>query len=313
MSRHTSFGKGGPRSEPKTPRRQWSDGLLLGSLGVLAFSGTLPATRAAVSSFSPLILTCARIEIAAALGILTLLITRQWRFPEKRHLPGILWMGFGLAVGYPFFVAVALQQVPAIHGAVVIGLAPAVTALIAVMRAGERPPPAFWIACLVGVGTVLFFAVHQGGGHITLADGWLILAMLSVGMAYVEGGRVSRELGGTTTLCWAMILLAPITAVPLGFALWQHEWASISVSAWAGFWYAGIVSMFLGSVFWYRGLAVGGIARIGQLNLIQPLLTLLWSALLLGERVTVVAVICAAIIIGSMVACIRSRVPSTPR
>lgn len=231
MSGHTSFGKG----EPETPRRQWSDGLLLGSLGVLAFSGTLPATRAAVSSFSPLILTCARIEIAAALGVLTLLITRQWRFPEKWHLPGILWMGFGLAVGYPFFVAVALQQVPAVHGAVVIGLAPAVTALIAVMRAGERPPPAFWIACLVGVGTVLFFTVHQGGGHITLADGWLVFAMLSVGMAYVEGGRVSRELGGTTTLCWAMILLAPITAVPLGFALWQHEWASTPVSAWARF------------------------------------------------------------------------------
>lgn len=303
----------GTVSAPVMPPRHWSDGLLPGSLGVLAFSGTLPATRAAVSSFSPLIITCARIEIAAVLGVLTLVVTRQWRFPEKRHLPGILWMGFGLAVGYPFFVAVALQQVPAVHGAVVIGLAPAITALIAVMRAGERPPTAFWIACLIGVGTVLFFAVHQGGGHITLADAWLVLAMLSVGMAYVEGGRVSRELGGTTTLCWAMILLAPIVAVPLGFALWRHEWSFIPASAWVGFWYAGIVSMFLGSVLWYRGLAAGGIARIGQLNLIQPLLTLLWSALLLGEHVTVVAAICAAIIIGSMIACIRSRVPLAPR
>src|SRR5688500_7761300 len=156
----------GTVAPPPAPPRHWSAGLLLGSLGVLAFSGTLPATRAAVSSFSPLIISCARIEIAAVLGVLTLVITRQWRFPEKRHLPGILWTGFGLAVGYPFFVAVALQQVPAVHGAVVIGLAPAVTALIAVMRAGERPPPAFWIACLIGVGTVLFFAIHQGGGHI---------------------------------------------------------------------------------------------------------------------------------------------------
>lgn len=107
---------------------------------------------------------------------------------------------------------------------------PSVTALIAVTRAGERPPPAVWIACLIGVGTVLFFAVHQGAGQIAPADGWLVLVMLSVGMAYVEGGRVSRELGGTTTLGWAMMLLAPIVAAPLGFALWQHECSIIPAS-----------------------------------------------------------------------------------
>ncbi|HUR42506.1 MAG TPA: EamA family transporter, partial [Aestuariivirga sp.] len=173
----------------------------------------------------------------------------------------------------------------------------------------ERPPFRFWLACAIGVGAVIVFAVNQGGGAFSLADGWLALAMLSVGVAYVEGGRVSRELGGTTTLCWAMIVLAPLAAIPLSVAIWQRDWAvSISAGAWIGFWYAGVVSMFLGSIAWYRGLAAGGIARIGQSNLLQPLLALLWSALLIGERVTGVAVACALVVVAAMVVCLRSRI-----
>jgi drug/metabolite transporter (DMT)-like permease len=297
---------------PSTPR--WLNGVFLGVVGMLAFSGTLPATRVAVPAFGPMIITLGRIEIAAALGALTLLVMGQWRLPDRRHWAGILWMGAGLAVGYPFFVALALQDVPSAHGAVVIGLAPAVTALIAVARAGERPPLRFWIACTVGVGAVLVFAVHQGGSAVSAADGWLLLAMASVGVAYVEGGRVSRELGGTVTLCWAMIALAPLAIVPLGLALWWHEWSSepIPAAAWVGLWYAGVVSMFLGSVAWYRGLAAGGIARIGQLNLVQPLFALLWSALLLGEQITTVAVVCAVVIVAAMSICLRSRIPVGP-
>jgi drug/metabolite transporter (DMT)-like permease len=189
-----------------------------------------------------------------------------------------------------------------------------VTALIAVIRANERPPLMFWLACLLGIGAVLVFAVRQGGGALRLADGWLILAMLSVGIAYVEGGRISRELGGMTTLCWAMIALAPIVAVPLGIAVWRHGWQEpISPVAWTALWYSGVVSMFLGSAAWYRGLAAGGIARIGQLNLVQPMLALLWSALLLGETVTDDTLFFAAIIVAAMVTCIRSRVrPGSP-
>ncbi len=133
----------------------------MGGLGVLAFSGTLPATRIAVPTFGPAIITGARIEIAAALGLLTLALTRQWRLPDRRHWPGILWTGFGLAVGYPLFIALALQHVPAAHGAVVIGVAPAVTAIIAVIRANERPPLIFWTGCLLGIGAGLVFAVRR--------------------------------------------------------------------------------------------------------------------------------------------------------
>jgi drug/metabolite transporter (DMT)-like permease len=290
-----------------TAERRWSDGLALGSLGVLAFSGTLPATRVAVPDFGPAIITLARIDIAAVLGLFTLALTGGLRWPERRHAPGILATGLGLAVGFPLFVALAVEQVPASHGAVVIGLAPASTAVLAVIRAGERPPPRFWLACAVGVAAVTAFAASRGGG-VQLADAWLAAAVLSVGIGYVEGGRVSRELGGTTTLCWAMIALAPFAALVLLFEASTHAWEGIGWQAWTGFLYAGIVSMFLGSVAWYRGLAAGGIARIGQLNLAQPLLTLVWSALLLGEHITWAVPITAVVVVLSMAVCVMSRV-----
>ena len=286
----------------------WRAGLVFGGLGLLAFSGTLPATRLAVPVFGPTILTCSRIEIAAVLGVLALCLTRGRRWPRRGDFVGILWTGLGLAVGYPFFVALALEHVPSAHGAVVVGLAPAATAIISVVRTGERPPRRFWMGCGAGVLAVAAFAIYQGGGRIALADGWLVAAMLSVGFAYVEGGRVSREFGGMATLCWAMIVLAPFAAIALVIAVQTHPWGAIRWPAWAGFWYAGVISMFLGSIAWYRGLAVGGIARIGQLNLAQPLLALLWSALLLGERITWPFVAAAIVVVAAMAVCIKSGV-----
>ncbi len=219
-------------------------------------------------------------------------------------------MGLGLAVGYPFFLALALQSVPAVHGAVVIGLAPAATAIIAVVRTGERPPFGFWIACAVGFTGVLYYAYDAGDGHLSLADGWLLLALLSVGWAYVEGGRVSGHLGGTTTLSWAMLFLAPFAAGLLIWSLLDFEAASVAPASWGAIAYLGVISMFLASVFWYRGLAAGGIVRIGQINLLLPLAALAWSALLLGEEITTTAIVCAIVVFGAMIACLKSRVRS---
>ena len=294
-------------SDPATAYVWWS-GLALGTLGMLAFSGTLPATRIAAPTFGPTILTCGRIVIAAALGALTLLMMRQRPALERRHLLGITWTGLGLAVGYPFFVALAVEHVPASHGAVVIGLAPAATAILSVVRTGERAPPRFWAGCAIGAAAVAAFAVWHGGGQIALADGWLIAATLSVGFAYVEGGRVSRELGGTVTLCWAMIFLSPFAGIGLVVAALNRDWSIISWGAWTGFAYAGIVSMFLGSVAWYKGLAAGGVARIGQLNLIQPIVALGWAALLLGEQVSWPFFATAIVVLVSMAVCVRSRI-----
>ncbi len=284
-----------------------SAGVALGVLGMLGFSGTLVATRVAVVDFTPLDITCARIVIAGMLGAAFLILTDQRSPPERRFLMPILVMGLGLAVGYPFFLALALETVPAVHGAVVTGLAPAATAVIAVLRTGERPPLPFWIACVTGFCAVLYFAYDAGGGHLSLADGWLFLGMLSLGIAYVEGGRVSRALGGAVTLSWAMLFLMPIAAVPLVFRVSEIDATAVSTASWVSLAYLGIVSMFLASVFWYRGLALGGIARIGQINLLLPLTALGWSALFLGEEITVTAIVCALIVMGAMIICLKSR------
>jgi len=293
------------------PSASWTVGVLFGCLGMLGFSGTLAATRVAVADISPLALTCARIVIAGLLGGITLLLTRRTVLPDRRHLASIAVMGLGLAVGYPFFLAVALQSVPAVHGAVVTGLAPAATAIIAVLRAGERPPPVFWLACATGVAAVLAYAHDAGGGRFSAADGWLLLALLCLGVAYVEGGRVSAELGGTTTLSWAMLLLAPFAVGPLVWSLRGVDLASVSPWSWLSLAYLGAVSMFLAAIFWYRGLAAGGIARIGQINLLLPLAALVWPALFLGEEITTTALACAAVVVAAMTVCLKARVRRT--
>ncbi|MEL7281369.1 MAG: EamA family transporter [Pseudomonadota bacterium] len=201
----------------------------------------------------------------------------------------------------------ALESVPAVHGAVVTGLAPAATAIIAVLRTGERPPPVFWLACLAGFCAVLYFAYDAGGGHLSLADGWLFLGMLSLGIAYVEGGRVSRELGGSVTLSWAMLFLTPFATIPLLQRVHEIEAATVSASSWVSLVYLGVISMFLASVFWYRGLALGGIARIGQINLLLPLTALGWSAFFLGEEINLTAIICAVVVLAAMIVCLRIR------
>jgi drug/metabolite transporter (DMT)-like permease len=279
----------------------WRDGVLLGSAGVLCFSGTAPATRLAVA-FGPAAVTAGRIVIAAALGALTLLAMRRLRWPGRRMAPGIIVAGLGQAVGYPLFLALAVQQVPANHAAVVIGLTPAATAALSAVRTGERLPGKFWWACVIGFVVVTTFAVAEGGGGVQAADAWLLAAVLSTAVGYVEGGRISAELGGTETLCWAMILLSPAAAVVLAVTL-----PGVAPGpAWVGFGYAGIFSMFLGSVLWYRGLAAGGISRIGQLNLAQPFLAITWSSLLLGEHLTWAVPVTAAVVLACVAVCLRS-------
>lgn len=285
----------------------WSVGVLLGFVGMLGFSGTLVATRIAVSDFSPLSITCARIVIAGILGGAALILMGRTSLPERKLMLGIVVMGLGLAVGYPLFLALALQSVPAVHGAVVTGLAPAATAIIAVLRTDERPPAAFWVSCTVGFAAVLYYAYDAGGGYLSFADGWLLLALLCAGIAYVEGGRVSVQLGGTTTLCWAMLVLAPFALVPLLWSLNDVELVTVPPASWVSMAYLAVISMFLAPIFWYRGLAVGGIARIGQINLLLPIVALVWSAILVGEKITPTAIVCAIVVSGAMMVCLRAR------
>jgi drug/metabolite transporter (DMT)-like permease len=277
---------------------------------VLCFSGTAPATRVAAPAFGADVLTWSRIGIAACLGAVVLAATGQLRVP-RAHLRGLITAGLGQAVGYPLFLGLAVERVPAYHGAVVIGLVPAATALLAALFGGERPRARFWVACVAGFCVVLAFALGQGGGRVQAADGWLVAAVLSAAFGYVEGARVAREIGAVPTLCWMMLLLAPVAVVALAVLVPAHDFPAITPGAWVGFGYAGVISMFLGSVVWYQALAAGGTGRIGQLNLAQPFLAITWSALLLSEQLTWAVPVTAAAVLACMAACLNTgaRVP----
>jgi drug/metabolite transporter (DMT)-like permease len=189
----------------------------------------------------------------------------------------------------------------------VIGVVPAATAALAALRTNERPPRRFWVGCAGGLVAVLAFAVSQGGGDLHAADLWLLAAVASCAIGYVEGGRQAQRIGAVPTLCWAMILLAPVALVGLAVSIATRDMAHVGAGAWAGLVWAGVMSMFVGSLAWYRGLAAGGIARIGQLNLLQPLLAIGWSALILGERIPPAVPLTAIAVLAAMFLCVRSR------
>ena len=274
-------------------------GWINGFVGMLIFSGSLPATRVAVAEFDPLFLTSGRAVIAAALGGLMLLVLRQRR-PERADLMSLSITSFGVVLGFPLLTALALQHITSAHSLVFIGLLPLATATFGVLRGGERPAPLFWLFSLIGAALVAGFALSQSGGGSLTGDLLMVGAIIVCGLGYAEGAALSRKLGGWQVISWALLLGAPFMAVP-GLMTWPTVLSGISVCAWAGFAYVSTFSMLIGFVFWYRGLAIGGIAGVGQLQLIQPFFGLLLAGLLLGETiklsmvgVTVLVVICVA-------------------
>lgn len=274
-------------------------GWLSGFLGVLIFSGSLPATRVAVAGFDPLFLTAARAAIAGLVALALLLAFREKR-PERGHLLALLVVALGVVVGFPLLTALALRHVTSAHAIVFIGLLPLATAVFGVLRGGERPRTAFWVFSALGSALVVGFALRQGLTASPLGDGLMLAAILACGLGYAEGGRLSRTLGGWQVICWALVLALPLT-LPLALILMPSTWAGISVPAWLGLGYVSLFSMLLGFVFWYRGLALGGIAAVGQLQLLQPFFGLALAATLLHEpvtplmlAVTVLVILCVA-------------------
>ncbi|MET0603794.1 MAG: DMT family transporter [Baekduia sp.] len=283
-------------------------GLLLGALGVLAFSFSMPATRLAVADLDPWFVAFGRAVVAGLLSVLVLTATRAPR-PTPTQWRSLALVALGVVVGFPLFTSLALRDLPASHGAVVVGMLPAATAVAAVLRAGERPTRAFWLASAAGLAAVLVFALTRGGGDLGAPDLELLAAILLCALGYAEGGRLSRELGGARTICWALVLSLPMTAVITGVAL-GHAGAHAGTTPWLGFAYVSVISMFLGFFAWYAGLARGGVAKIGQVQLAQPVLSLLWAALILGESVGHATVLAALVVLGCVVATQRTRVGS---
>lgn len=274
-------------------------GFLWGFVGVLAFSFTLPATRLAVPELGGTVVGLGRALIAALLAAGLLLALRE-RPPARRYWGSLVIIAAGVVVGFPLLTAFALQQVPASHGAVVVGLLPALTAVMAVLRGGERPPRAFWFAVAAGVVAVLIFAVVQGAGQPQFADLLLLCAVASAAVGYAEGGRLARDLGGWRVICWALLIAAPVLIIPVALAIVQQDGLHASPRAWVGFAYVSVISMFLGFFAWYRGLALGGIARVGQIQLVQPVMTMTWAALFLGEVIDLPTALAGLLVVASV-------------
>ena len=279
--------------------------LLWGFVGVLAFSFSLPATRLAVEDLNATFVGLGRALVAAALAAL-LLAWRRERVPDRRDLPRFALVGLGVVVGFPIFTSLALQHTSSAHASVVVGLLPAATAAWAVARAGERPPRRFSLAAAAGLVAVLAFAATQGVGGIESADLLVLAAVVLGGLGYAEGGALSRRYGGWQVICWALILSAPFLAIPVTLAI-ADSGLHADTTAWLGFAYVAVISMFLGFFAWYHGLALGGVAKIGQVQLAQPVLTLVWAALILGEAITSWMVIAALAVLACVVATQRTR------
>lgn len=276
-----------------------TSGWIYGFIGIVIFAGSLPATRVAVLDFNPMFLTTARASIAGIAGTILLLLLRQPR-PQLSDIKSLVITAIGVVVGFPLLTALALQYVTSAHSIVFLGLLPLCTAIFAVLRAGERPRPAFWLFAILGSSFVIgYTAIGKMEGSFE-GNLFMLAAVVVCGLGYAEGGHLSRKLGGWQVISWALLISLPIM-LPLALFTMPETFSHVTASGWIGFTYVSLFSMLIGFVFWYRGLAQGGIAAVGQLQLFQPFIGLAISAALLHETVswqmiamTLGAVVCVA-------------------
>jgi drug/metabolite transporter (DMT)-like permease len=276
---------------------------------VAAFSFTMPFTRVAVAggAMSPLFVGSGRAVIAALLAGVALAVTRQ-RMPRGRQWGQLAIVAGGVIVGFPLLTSYALTTAPASHGAVVVALLPAATAVTTVIRGHERPPVTFWATAAIGAVAAVAFACVQGGGIAQLqwSDLLLFAAVVACAIGYAEGGILSRQLGSWQTISWSLVLAAPLMVALTGAAIIQQPPHGTFVE-WGAFAYLAVVSMFLGYFAWYRGLAIGPMAQVSQVQLAQPVMTIVWATVLLHEQLTWPTVLGGVAVIACALLAVRAR------
>lgn len=270
-------------------------GWINGFLGVLIFSGSLTATRLAVIDIDPTFLTLVRASIAGIIGI-ALLAAFRAPLPGKRDVGSLIIVAIGVVAGFPLLTGIALQYMTSAHAIVFIGLLPLSTAIFAVLRGGERPGALFWLFSIAGSLIVASYAYGQGNQSTLLGDVLMLAAIILCGLGYAEGAQLSRRLGGWQVICWALAFSLPLM-LPLSFMMQPETWANIGAMAWGGLAYVTLFSMLIGFFFWYRGLAQGGAAAVGQLQLLQPFFGLMLAAGIAGEAVSSGMVLTAALVV----------------
>lgn len=262
-----------------------SNGWLNGLLGVIIFSGSLPATRIAVLDLDPFFVTVARASIAGLLALIVLLINKE-KLPQKTQFLSLGIVALGVVIGFPLLSALALRYVTSAHSIVFVGILPVSTAVFGIIRGGERPRPIFWIFSILGSLLVVGYALKQGIASSPIGDILMLLSVILCGLGYAEGGKLSKTLGGWQVISWALVFSLPV-ALPLTYIFLPTTVAHVSIGAWISLAYVSLFSMFIGFIFWYKGLAQGGIASIGQLQLLQPFFGLILAASLLHEEVNI--------------------------
>jgi drug/metabolite transporter (DMT)-like permease len=296
-----------PARAPRPPRPAVAiPGLVWAAIGVLAFSFTFPATTLAEQAFDPLVVGAGRSVIAAFLAAVTLKMAPV-SLPQRRHWPGLVAVALGCGIGFGVLSALALHQTSSSHGAVVIGLLPAATAVVAVLRVGDRPGPAFWLASLIGTAVVTGYALSRGAGTLHPADLLLLASVVVAAVGYAEGGRLARELPGWQVVGWGLLLALPISVPLTVIGALRGPTPHLTARPLLGFAYVASISTFYGFFAWYRGLAEAGVARASQIQLAQPLLTIVWTVPLLGESLDPIALLAAVVVAGCVLVTQRAR------
>lgn len=285
----------GATAQLPTGAARTRNGTLLAALGIVAFSLTFPATAWGLDGFGPWTLVAVRSVLAALIAGGALLALRV-PVPDRKHWGGLAVVGIGTVLGFPMLTTLALQTSTTSHAAVVVGLLPLTTAVVSTMRTGNRPSRAFWAAAVVGAVVVIGFTVQQSGGAVSTSDLYLFAALLVCAAGYTEGGRLAREMPGWQVIGWALIMCLPV-AVPAATVALAVEPLRWTVHGVVGLVWVAVGSQFLGLVVWYRGMAEIGVSKASQLQLAQPLLTLVWSVLLLGEVLPVAAPVAAVAVL----------------
>tara|TARA_R110000751_G_scaffold41273_1_gene96980 strand:+ start:1020 stop:1958 length:939 start_codon:yes stop_codon:yes gene_type:complete len=260
-----------------------TQGWIFGFLGMLVFSGSLPATRLAMTGFDPVFLTVARAVLAAAVALCLLLITRQ-SLPIRRDYMSLLIVSLGTVVGFPLLTALALQFVTSAHSLVFIGLLPLSTAIFGVLRGGERLRPVFWLFSGLGSALICGYALRNGLHGALKGDLLMLAAIVVCGLGYAEGATLSRKMGGWQVICWALVAAVPLMLVLLVFTM-PDDLTHINRASWWSLGYVAVFSSLVGFLLWYRGLALGGIGAVGQLQLLQPFFGMVLAAAILSETV----------------------------
>ena len=270
-------------------------GMLIGFVGISIFSLTLPFTQMAVNEMSPFFVAFARASIAGICALILLIFTKS-KFPNKIQIRRLIIIVIGVIYGFPIFTSIAMKTLPSSHSGIVLGILPLAMSLFAAIKYKEKPSSSFWMISIFGTFIVISYTFIDNNGSLIIEDLWLLFAILFAAIGYSEGGTLAKEMGSIGVISWALVISLPINLFA-SYLFYEINYSSISFQAIISLTYVGLFSMFIGFFFWYKGIAIGGISRVGQVQLIQPFLTIVGAYFLTNEKITTLNILFAFMVL----------------